>query len=40
MIIGASIYIYINCKNGLIYDILGKDIFTKIKNKLKLGKEN
>lgn len=40
MIIGASIYIYINCKNGLIYDIFGKDIFTKIKNKLKLGKEN
>ncbi len=40
MIIGASIYIYINCKNGLVYDIFGKDIFTKIKNKLKLGKEN
>lgn len=40
MIIGASIYIYINCKNGLIYDIFGKDIFTKIKNKLKLRKEN
>lgn len=40
MIIGASIYIYINCKNGLIYDIFGKNIFTKIKSKLKLGKEN
>lgn len=40
MIIGASIYIYINCKNGLIYDIFGKNIFTKIKSKLKLGKGN
>lgn len=37
--IGAIIYIYINCKNGLIYDIFGKDIFNKILNKLHIRKE-
>ena len=40
MLVGASIYIYINCKNGLIYDVFGKDVFIKLKNKLKLRKEN
>lgn len=39
MLVGASIYIYVNCKNGLIYDVFGKDVFIKLKNKLKLRKE-